>query len=1570
MREINNKLINILFGILCFVTLCMPLHAANGARDDNLAKYAPPAEQINPDLPKQSSNSISLSNSQFGFNWPLTVSTNFSQENGFSLAAQYVHKINEAFALAALFEYGPSTYRVGATAGFALDQKHLFKLSVEQLSQVLSFDFDSGTINQRLAQNAIGAQYQYSIDNKFIQSINLGAYYANTPSKELDPVIFESNGSNCKGAMPGVMCINFRNIAGGTSTGANAGAGVRITDSTLLNGNVYYDNVTYKTIYEESKFDRSGLGWSAEIAQLFGEKIKATAQVSMREIYDTYQGGIYWITPFLSQYGLELSLIGQHVISHNQTPNDTSIGLNFSMSFVNSNKYQLSSGGKAMDVGSWISTPAVHMAQVLAIKDQRTEVYSPSITAITPNSGSIAGGIPITIIGNRFYFPTAVTFGGVPATIISWTTDKIEVTLPPHAAGDVIVTVINKDNQTATGKFTYGAKSNSLATIKGMPHLTGRSVQGGHPSGGETVTIYGSDLGDENGLSEVIFVCGYDRYSDKQVSSTQIKIVKTGTEIQVITPRAKHECSSNIKRRFLYFKYNGIASDNDLEFDLYNPDHYKPLAILSGRSNKSCTMGTSNSTSCNGMWYKTDGFAGITIEKIEAQENGGKAKAENINVDGAKITFDVKNENDAEPAKGKYKVYFKNSDGRMITDDLTIYVTPKINKIHTNSLFADGTGSTLGGYETIINGENFANDNEVNFCGINVSPSDIKPTAITIKAPAHLFEQRCEVSVKNKQKESEKYYFTYIAPQITNIDKNSGSVRGGDKITINGDYFYNADFVKLGNKDKVPATYKDKNTITFDTPENIITEGDKKVDVVVSFANSKIIASKRNGFTYESAPKPQINSVSSIVENIFDDYELTINGESFWQPKADPQKKLFAYINDVKYEAVLKDEKTISLNIKRGKKANDQIKISVVNPDLQESNIKIFDFKKPQIKPDGVSPKQGAQGTEVTILGDYFGTTQNDTTITFDGKPAIISSWKNNEIKVIAPEPKEPAGTVNITITKQGHEFKDKPTFTYKNIAVINELRPNALSTAGGEITIVGKNFSKQTKVKFGEQEVTIVKLISSEELTVTAPANKVGTVNVTVINPNNEGITPTPKTFEYKKSEITSAHVVGKKMAGKHLNTAGGDEIEIKGQYFNFDQNVESIKVGGVAVEEIRSKDKNIIRVIAPAGNAGSADLWIKNKDDEANGSITEKGAFTYIAPKITRIYRPGDAKGNHGSTAGEYAVILEGQHYPKHAPKIEVDGKEVHAQHDYKNDIIHITMPRCNKKTCTANEKEKEVNVVFTNPDGKPITTTFIYEYPKTKSLSSYKGKSNGGDEVTIYGEYFYQVVAVKFGGTYAHIKNQTENSITVSTPRHIPQTSVMENANNTVSIEVVNADGNSATLSNAFTYTGYATTATTKATTINSPSSILTGGRHAKDSVYRAVIKEVVANHGSVGGGELVTIKGERLDQVTKVAFGSQETDKIVRIGKNSITVVAPSAPDGKAGVVNVMVGDANGKWFTKRKAYTYDADDLNIHSAANYNEVEEDNSVYEPQNNSVAYRINPDDDNMDDFDTVDG
>src|ERR1700733_3494933 len=97
-----------------------------------------------------------------------------------------------------------------------------------------------------------------------------------------------------------------------------------------------------------------------------------------------------------------------------------------------------------------------------------------TIQSVSRSTGSVLGGEEVVITGKALYLPKSVTFGGVPATIVSSGVAFINVITPPHAVGTVDVAVLNSGGYTTvvTNGYTYTMAIATLSLSDGIAGIS------------------------------------------------------------------------------------------------------------------------------------------------------------------------------------------------------------------------------------------------------------------------------------------------------------------------------------------------------------------------------------------------------------------------------------------------------------------------------------------------------------------------------------------------------------------------------------------------------------------------------------------------------------------------------------------------------------------------------------------------------------------------------------------------------------------------------------------------------------------------------------------------------------------------------------------------------------------------------------------------------------------------------------------------------------------------------------------------------------------------------------------
>jgi hypothetical protein len=115
-----------------------------------------------------------------------------------------------------------------------------------------------------------------------------------------------------------------------------------------------------------------------------------------------------------------------------------------------------------------------------------------------------------------------------------------------------------------------------------------------------------------------------------------------------------------------------------------------------------------------------------------------------------------------------------------------------------------------------------------------------------------------------------------------------------------------------------------------------------------------------------------------------------------------------------------------------------------------------FTISNPVIS--GISPQTGSAGTQVTITGQYFGASQGQSYVAFNGQQARINFWSNSSISCTVPSAAgSQSGNVSVVVMVEGAGTSNSLSFSLTS-AVINNVTP-ASDNIGALVTIYGSGF-------------------------------------------------------------------------------------------------------------------------------------------------------------------------------------------------------------------------------------------------------------------------------------------------------------------------------------------------------------------------------------------------------------------------------------------------------------------------------------------------------------------------------
>ncbi len=792
--------------------------------------------------------------------------------------------------------------------------------------------------------------------------------------------------------------------------------------------------------------------------------------------------------------------------------------------------------------------------------DQFTYDAIPTVTGISPNSGTIMGNTTVTITGSNFTTPATVNFATLAATnvkVVSST--QITATSPMNWEGPVDVTV-----QTPGG--TSPTTSLDTYTYVGGPAITSISPAMGVVTGNTPVTITGTGFS-----SPAIVAFGTSAATNVQViSSTQITCntpaSPTGmpgtVDVAVMTSGGMSQTTSSDQ-----YQYLGLPTVSKIS------PAGGPLA-----GNTMVTITGTNFSNDATVSFGSTAATSVTV--VSPTMITCTSPAETAGVVDVLVTT----------AAG--------ASAKSTNDKFTYADVPTVTAI------SPAGGPLAGKTMVTITGTNFVSPPTVMFGNAAAtSVTVVSPTMITCMSPMAASSGDVDVTVATVGGTSATSFadqFTYFAvPAVTVINPSMGPLAGNTSVLISGTDFNGATTVKFGTVASPNVVIVSNFLVDADSPAGMA----GAVDVTVTTPGGTSMTSAADKFTY--AGIPTVTAVSPTVGPVAGNTAVTITGTNF----VAGAMVLFGntLATNVKVVSATQITATSPAN---GAGTVDVTVLTVGGTSAVVSADKFRYAALPTVS--AVSPAIGplAGGGSVTLTGTSF---TGATAVNFGATAATsVKVVSDTQITAVIPASKA-AGAVDVTVVTPGGTSAKvaADTFTYFGIPTITKVSPSAGPLQGIDVTLTGTNFTGATKVLFGTNPATTFTVDSATQITATAPAGVAGTVDISVTSPGGTSAVSSPDQFRYAAPPTIT------KISPAAGPLAGGTAVTITGTNLT---GATAVLFGSTPAKSFTVVSATQITATSPAGGPGLVDVTVVTPG--GTSTVVASDQFTYFAaPMVTSI-------------------------------------------------------------------------------------------------------------------------------------------------------------------------------------------------------------------------------------------------------------------------------------------------------------------------------------------------------------
>ena len=650
---------------------------------------------------------------------------------------------------------------------------------------------------------------------------------------------------------------------------------------------------------------------------------------------------------------------------------------------------------------------------------------APTITSLTPSTGTVSGATPVVITGSYFTGATAVNFGSTRATsFVVNSANQITAISPALPVGLVTVTVV-----TPLGTVTSPQSFNYV-----QPAISSLLPVRGPLSGGNTVVISGSNI---NGATGVLFN-GVAAQSFVVASVNQINAVVPArataglVTVEVVLP------SGRLSTSYTYVatpvigaisatagSANGGASvvitgtnftgttgvifggidarsfvvNSDTQITAITPTRAAGVAVVQvitpgGTANSASSytfVAAPTVTSLSPNTGTTSGGTAVTINGINLAGVTtvlfGTVAATSFNVVSATQIVAIA------PAvtAGNVNVTVTNAGGSAAGAYTYSAAAPSI------TVLSPVSGTTSGGTSVVITGTNFIGTTAVTFGGVNATSFVVNSaTQITALTPPRAPGSATIAVVTPGGTTTANFTFSSL-PTATTLSPTSGTTSGGVTVTINGTNFTGATGVTFGGTNAASFTVVSATQITAVTPAR--TAGAITVDVITPGG----IARASDVFTFV-ATTPTVTSFTPNSGSTGGATSILITGTNFIGATG-------VSIGGVTATSFVVNSATQISAIAAAGTGSGAVTVTTPGGTGTSATAYIY-LAPPVVTSLDVTTGPTTGGTTVVINGTGFTGT---TSVTFGGTAAAIVSTTNTAITVTTPA--KPAGAVTVVVT-------------------------------------------------------------------------------------------------------------------------------------------------------------------------------------------------------------------------------------------------------------------------------------------------------------------------------------------------------------------------------------------------------------------------------------------------------------------------------------------------------------------------------------------------------------------------
>jgi len=394
------------------------------------------------------------------------------------------------------------------------------------------------------------------------------------------------------------------------------------------------------------------------------------------------------------------------------------------------------------------------------------------------------------------------------------------------------------------------------------------------------------------------------------------------------------------------------------------------------------------------------------------------------------------------------------------------------------------------------------------------------------------------------------------------------------------------------------------------------------------------------------APEPTVNDVSPSNGPTKGGTIVTVGGTNFGTGDTSVQP-MVSIGGEPCQQVVWVSSTSVLCETPDGVGGHKSVIVSVGGVNSAPNQDAVFNYNPPTV--EAIEPGHGAAsgGTMVTVIGDNFGASNNNPSVTIGGRACQSVIWlSNTKIQCVSPAGIG-IGDVRVFILDESSPENFGTIFEF-DAPVITKLEPDhGPSTGGYTVTVQGTNFGtvdSKPQIKLGGKNCPSTSWKSNTEVLCVAPSGQGENKDIVVDILGQPSKSGQDIRFSFDGPQVTA-------LEPRNGPTIGGSQLTVLGANFGTREEGRrvAVRIGELPCSSQTWMSQSSLICVTPSGTGADKEVQVQLTGLKSSPCVGKQLRHPELCPSMYRYDVPviQQVTPSHGPTTGGFFVDVVGDNY-----------------------------------------------------------------------------------------------------------------------------------------------------------------------------------------------------------------------------------------------------------------------------------------------------------------------------------